>query len=121
VPYTDGETLTEFSLRDPTTLIENWSVWYWAQGVRPKDRSRSSCPTQSHISCTTRHRSARRPIAVLINWKSPRKRGRVSKRTGAIALYTDLERWDRIAPDLDKLSLRWIKTIEEMRVRLRRR
>ena len=38
VPYTDGETRTEFSLRDLDHLIQSWSVWYWAQGVRPKDR-----------------------------------------------------------------------------------
>ena len=46
---------------------------------------------------------------MLINWKSPRESAvALCERTGAIALYTDLERWDRIAPDLDKLSLRWI-------------
>jgi len=38
VPYTDGETRTEFSLRDLDHLIQSWSVWYLAQGVRPKDR-----------------------------------------------------------------------------------
>ena len=115
VSYTDGETRTEFSLRDLDHLIQSWSVWYQAQGVRPKDRVAIFLPDSIayfvHYSAIAQLGA----IAVLINWKSPRESAvALCERTGAIGLYTDLERLDRVAPDLDKLALRWIKTIEEV-------
>ncbi|MDZ4264258.1 MAG: AMP-binding protein, partial [Mycobacterium sp.] len=115
VPYTDGQTRTEFSLRDLDHLIQSWSVWYLEQGVRPKDRVAIFLPDSIayfvHYSAIAQIGA----IAVLINWKSPRESAvALCERTGAIGLYTDQERVDRIGPDLDKLALRWITTIEEM-------
>jgi acyl-coenzyme A synthetase/AMP-(fatty) acid ligase len=115
VPYTDGETRTEFSLRDLDHLVQSWSVWYQARGVRPKDRVAIFLPDSIayfvHYSAIAQLGA----IAVLINWKAPRESAvALCERTGAIGLYTDLEHLDRIGPDLDKLALRWITTIEEM-------
>jgi acyl-coenzyme A synthetase/AMP-(fatty) acid ligase len=115
VPYTDGETRTEFSLRDLDHQIQSWSVWYRAQGVRPKDRVAVFLPDSIayfvHYSAIAQLGA----IAMLINCKAPRESAvALCDRTGAIGLYTDQERLDRVAPDLDRLALRWIKTIEEM-------
>jgi acyl-coenzyme A synthetase/AMP-(fatty) acid ligase len=115
LPYTDGETRTEFSLRDLDHLIQSWSVWYYAQGVRPKDRVAVFLPDSVayfvHYSAIAQLGA----IVVLINWKAPRESAvALCERTGAIGLYTDQERLDRIAPDLDKLALRWIRTVEQM-------
>jgi acyl-coenzyme A synthetase/AMP-(fatty) acid ligase len=115
VPYTDGETRTDFSLRDLDDLVQSWSVWYWQQGVRPRDRVAVFLPDSIayfiHYSAIAQIGA----IAVLINWKAQRE-GAVAlcERTGAIGLYTDQERLGRIAPDLDRLALRWTRTIEEM-------
>lgn len=115
VPYTDGETRTEFSLRDLDHLIQSWSVWYLAQGVRPKDRVAIFLPDSIayfvHYSAIAQIGA----IAVLINWRSPRESAvALCERTGAVGLYTDQERLERIAPDLEDLALQWITTIEEM-------
>lgn len=115
VPYTDGETRTEFSLRDLHHLIESWSVWYHAQGVRPRDRVAVFLPDSLayfvHYSAIAQLGA----IAMLINCRAPRESAvALCERTGAVGLYTDQERLDRIGPDLDKLALRWIKTLEEM-------
>ena len=115
VPYTDGETRTDFSLRDLDHLVQSWSVWYRSQGVRPKDRVAIFLPDSIayfvHYSAIAQLGA----IAVLINWKAPRESAvALCERTGAIGLYTDLEHMDRMRPDLDRLGLRWITTIEEM-------
>lgn len=115
VPYTDGETRTEFSLRDLDHLIQSWSVWYYAQGVRPRDRVAVFLPDSIayfvHYSAIAQLGA----IAMLINWKAPRESAvALCERTGAIGLYTDQERLGRMAPDLGRLALRWITTAEEM-------
>jgi acyl-CoA synthetase (AMP-forming)/AMP-acid ligase II len=115
VPYTDGETRTDFSLRDLDHLIESWSVWYYERGVRPRDRVAVFPPDSVayfvHYSAIAQIGA----IAVLINAKALLESAvALCERTGAIGLYTDRERLDRIAPDLDKLALRWTETIEEM-------
>jgi acyl-coenzyme A synthetase/AMP-(fatty) acid ligase len=115
VAYTDGESRTEFSLRELDHLIQSWSVWYHERGVRPRDRVAVFPPDSVayfvHYSAIAQIGA----IAVLINAKAPRESAvALCERTGAIGLYTDRERLDRIAPDLDKLALRWIETAEEM-------
>jgi acyl-coenzyme A synthetase/AMP-(fatty) acid ligase len=115
LPYTDGETRTEFSLRDLHHLIESWSVWYHTQGIRPRDRVAVFLPDSVayfvHYSAIAQLGA----IAVLINCKAHREIAMaLCERTGATALYTDQERLDRIGPDIDRLGLRWAKTIEEM-------
>jgi len=115
VAYTDGESRTEFSLRELDHLIQSWSVWYWERGVRPRDRVAVFPPDSVayfvHYSAIAQIGG----IAVLINSKAPRESAvALCERTGAIGLYTDRERLDRIAPDLDRLALRWIETAEEM-------
>lgn len=115
VPYTDGQTRTEFSLRDLDHLIQSWSVWYRAQGVRPKDRVAVFLPDSFGYFVHYLAIAQLGAIAVLINSRAPRESAvALCERTGAAGLYTDLERLDRIAPDLDTLALRWIKTVEEM-------
>src|SRR4029078_3071678 len=106
VPYTDGQTRTEFSLRDLDLLIQSCSGWYVEQGVRPKDRVAIFLPDSIayfvHYSAIAQLGA----IAVLINWKSPRESAvALCERTGAIGLYTDQERLARIAPDLEQVTL----------------
>jgi acyl-coenzyme A synthetase/AMP-(fatty) acid ligase len=115
VPYTDGETRTDFSLRELAHLVESWSVWYWEQGVRPRDRIAVFLPDSIayfvHYSAIAQLGA----IAVLINSKAPRETAvALCERTGAIGIYTDRERLERIAPDLDRLTLGWTATIEEV-------
>ncbi|HEY0165680.1 MAG TPA: class I adenylate-forming enzyme family protein [Jatrophihabitans sp.] len=115
IPYIDGETRTEFSLRDLHHLVESWSAWYWEQGVRPRDRIAVFLPDSIayfvHYSAIAQLGA----IAVLINSKAPRETAvALCERTGAIGLYTDAERLDRIAPDLGKLTLGWTRTMEEV-------
>jgi acyl-coenzyme A synthetase/AMP-(fatty) acid ligase len=115
IPYTDGETRTEFSLRDLDQLVQSWSVWYLERGVRPQDRIAVFPPDSIqyfvHLSALAQIGA----IAMLINSNAPRESAvALCERSGAIGLYTDRERLDRIAPDLDRLSLRWIKTLEEV-------
>ena len=115
IPYTDGETRTDFSLRDLDHLIQSWSVWYYERGVRPRDRV-AVFPSDSvayfvHYSAIAQIGG----IAVLINAKAPRDSAvALAGRTGAAGLYTDRERLDRISPDLDKLALQWIEVAEDM-------
>jgi len=115
IPYLDGETRTEFSLRDLNHLVQSWSAWYWEQGVRPRDRIAVFLP-DSIAYCV--HYSAIAQlgaIAVLINSKAPRETAvALCERTGAIGLYTDAERLGRIAADVPKLALRWTTTMEEV-------
>ena len=115
VPYTDGETRTEFSLRDLDHLIQSWSVWYHAQGVRPRERV-AVLPARLHriLRALLGHRPAWRHRRAHQLAGAAGERGGVVRAAGAIGLYTDQERLDRIGPDLDKLALRWIKTLEEM-------
>jgi acyl-coenzyme A synthetase/AMP-(fatty) acid ligase len=115
VPYTDGETRTEFSLRDLDHLVQSWSVWYHAQGVRPRDRVVVFMPDSIayfvHYSAIAQIGG----IAMLVNSNASREIAlALCERTGAIGLYTDQERLDRIGPDLDRLDLRWVTTIEQM-------
>ncbi|HEU4346247.1 MAG TPA: class I adenylate-forming enzyme family protein [Actinoplanes sp.] len=115
VPYTDGEIRTDFSLRDLDHLIQSWSVWYHERGVRPRDRVAVFPPDSVayfvHYSAIAQIGG----IAVLINAKAPRESAvALCERTGAIGLYTDRERLERIAPDLDRLPLRWIETLEDV-------
>ncbi|HKS48444.1 MAG TPA: class I adenylate-forming enzyme family protein [Amycolatopsis sp.] len=115
VPYTDGETRTEFSLRDLDHLVQSWSAWYWEKGVRPRDRVAIFLPDSIayfvHYSAIAQLGA----VAMLINSNAPRETAvALCERTGAIALYTNQERLDRIAPDLDKLPLRWTATMEEV-------
>jgi len=115
VPYTDGATRTEFSLRDLDHLIQSWSVWYLEQGVRPRDRVAIFPPDSIqyfvHLSALAQIGA----ISMLVNSKASREIAvALCERSGAIGLYTDQERLDRIAPDLDRLALRWAVTAEEM-------
>lgn len=114
VPYTDGETRTLFSLRDLDHLVQSWSVWYRTQGVRPRDRVAVFLPDSIayfvHYSAIAQIGA----VAVLINSRAPRETAvALCERTGAIGLYTDQKRLARIAGDLDELTLRWTRTIEE--------
>lgn len=115
IPYTDGETRTEFSLRDLHHLVESWSVWYHEQGVRPRDRVAVFVPDSIayfvHYSAIAQIGG----IAMLINSKASTEIAvALCERTGAVGLYTDQERLDRIGAQRDTLPLRWAVTMEEM-------
>ncbi len=115
IPYTDGQTRTEFSLRDLNHLVQSWSAWYWQRGVRPRDRIAVFLPDSIayfvHYSAIAQLGA----IAVLINSKAPRETAvALCQRTGAVGLYTDAERLGRIAPDLADLTLAWTTTMEEV-------
>lgn len=115
VPYTDGATRTEFSLRDLDHLVQSWSVWYLEQGVRPRDRVAIFPPDSIqyfvHLSALAQIGA----ISMLVNSKASREIAvALCERSGAVGLYTDQERLDRIGPDLDRLALRWTVTAEEM-------
>ncbi|MDT7803655.1 MAG: hypothetical protein QOI78_7088 [Actinomycetota bacterium] len=117
IPYTDGETRHWFSLRDLDHLVQSWSVWYLERGVRPHDRVAVFPPDSIqyflHLSALAQIGA----ISMLINSKAPRESAvALIERSGALGLYTDQERLDRIAPDLDRLNLRWVKTMEELPV-----
>jgi acyl-coenzyme A synthetase/AMP-(fatty) acid ligase len=114
VPYTDGETRTEFSLRNLDHLVQSWSVWYRAQGVRSRDRVAvfisDSIAYFVHYSAIAQLGA----IAVLINSKAPRETAAaLCERIGAIGIYSDRERLARIAADLDRLDLRWTVAAED--------
>ena len=114
IPYTDGETKNWFSLRDLDHLVQSWSVWYLEQGVRPHDRVAVFPPDSLqyflHLSALARIGA----ISMLINSNAKRdSAAALIERSGAIALYTDQERLDRIAPDLDRLNLRWVHTSQD--------
>lgn len=114
IPYTDGETRTEFSLRQLDHLVQSWSMWYHAKGVRPRDRVAVFVPDSIayfvHYSAIAQIGG----IAMLINSNASREIAvALCERTGAIGLYTNQERLDRMAPAVDGLPLRWITTMEE--------
>ena len=115
VPYTDGETRTEFSLRSLDHLVGSWSVWYLERGVRPRDRVAIFPPDSLQYFVHYSALAQIGAIAMLINSKATRDIAvALCERSGAIGLYTDQERLDRIGPELDRLALRWATTIEEM-------
>jgi acyl-coenzyme A synthetase/AMP-(fatty) acid ligase len=115
IPYTDGETRVRFSLRDLDRLVQSWSVWYLEQGVRPHDRIAVFPPDsiQYFVHCFALAQIG--AIAMLVNSNAQRESAAaLCERSGAIGLYTDEERLGRLAPDLDRLALRWIRTVEDM-------
>jgi len=115
IPYTDGETRSEFSLRDLDHLVQSWSVWYWERGVRPRDRIAVFLPDSIAYFVHYSAIAALGAIAVLINSKAPRETAvALCERTGAVGLYTDAERLGRIAADLGKLALGWTTTMEQV-------
>jgi acyl-coenzyme A synthetase/AMP-(fatty) acid ligase len=114
IPYTDGETRVRFSLRDLDHLVQSWSVWYLEQGVRPHDRIAVFPPDsiQYFVHCFALAQIG--AIAMLVNSNAQRESAAaLCERSGAIGLYTDEERLGRLAPDLDRLALRWIRTVED--------
>lgn len=115
VAYTDGETRTEFSLRDLDHLVQSWSVWYHERGVRPRDRIAVFVPDSIayfvHYSAIAQLGG----IAMLINSNASREIAlALCERTGCVGLYTDQARLDRIGPDLAALPLKWVTTTEQV-------
>jgi acyl-coenzyme A synthetase/AMP-(fatty) acid ligase len=114
--HPDGRRLHELSMLDLDTLAQSWSVWYFEQGVRPRDRVavhiEDSLAYWVHFYALAQIGA----VAVLINCKAPSHIVKsLCEQTQPVGLYTDQERLDRLGADTAELTtLNWIKTEEEL-------
>jgi len=111
-----GEPQTQFSLNQLAELVDAWSAWYLGRGVRPRDRVAILLDDSFAYSLHFHALAQIGAIGVLINSKAPGRvvAGLIDK-TGAIGIYTDGERLDRLGKLFGSLaSLQWLQLVDEM-------
>jgi acyl-coenzyme A synthetase/AMP-(fatty) acid ligase len=113
---TSGQPQTEFSLRQLDELAQSWSVWYYKQGVRPRDRVTIYLADSFAYSVHFYALAQLGAIPVLVNSKAPRRISLgLCERTSPVGIYTDREHLETLGPEVNALpGLRWIQLAEEL-------
>jgi 3-aminoavenalumate diazotase len=111
-----GAPQTEFSLRQLDALAQSWSVWYYEQGIRPRDRVVIYLADSFAYSVHYYALAQLGAIPVLINSKAPRQVALgLCDKTSPVGIYTDQAHQERLGRDLRSLpDLRWIQLAEEL-------
>ncbi|EST38479.1 hypothetical protein N566_07225 [Streptomycetaceae bacterium MP113-05] len=114
----DGALRSEFSLRELDALADAWSAWYLDRSVGPRDRVgvflADTFAYQVHLTALARIGA----IGVLINGRMlPELALGLLRRTGAVGLFTDRERFALLAGRERELpELHWTALDEEVGV-----
>lgn len=112
----DDAAQAEFSLRQLDRLAQSWSVWYYSQGIRPRDRVAIYLPDSFAYSVHFYALAQLGAIPVLINSKAPKPIALgLCERTSPVGIYTDQAHLSSLGPEVRALAdLRWVQLAEEL-------
>ncbi len=113
---TAGEPQSEFSVRQLDELAQSWSVWYYGQGIRPRDRVVIYLADSFTYSVHYYALAQIGAIPVLVNSKAPREVALgLCRRTEPTGVYTDRAHVETLGPELTSLpGLRWTQLAEDL-------
>jgi acyl-coenzyme A synthetase/AMP-(fatty) acid ligase len=111
-----GRPQTEFSLRQLDELAQSWSVWYFEQGIRPRDRVTIYLSDSFAYSVHFYALAQIGAIPVLVNSKASQQIALgLCRQTSPVGIYTDHAHLETLGAEIRSLpDLRWVQLAEEL-------